>query len=234
MGVWGADTNWTIPGRLPTIPENLPTMEALEKTAVSQRLDLAAARKNAEGLAQAAHLARQFRWLSPLGIGVKFKRDADGEKSYGPSIEFGLPIFSQGQSQIARLESERSRAEDLVTALAVEIRSEARESRTRLDALHRSVRHYEQALLPLQQTIVEETLKFYNGMLLGVYDLLLASQSQVQTGRQYIATSRDFWLAWTELERAVGGRIAIPPSAPPTSDTDEPDQGAHQHGDPQS
>lgn len=239
MGVWGADTNWTISGRLPPIPENLPTMEALEKTAISQRLDLAAAKKDAEGLAHAANLARQFRWLSPLGIGVKFKRDADGEKSYGPSIEFGLPIFNQGQTSIARLESERSRAEDLVAALAIEIRSEARENRMRLEALHRSVKHFEQALLPLQQTIVDETLKFYNGMLLGVYDLLLASQSQVQTGRQYIATSRDFWLAWTELERAVGGRIAIPPSTPPTGKPDVPDHdaqlhGAHQHGDPQS
>lgn len=234
MGVWGADTNWTIPGRLPPVPETLPALEALEKTAISRRLDLAAAKKDVEGLTHAVNLARQFRWLSPLGIGVKFKRDTDGEQSYGPSIEFGLPLFNQGQTGIARLDSERRRAEDLVSALAVEIRSEARENRARLETLHRSVRHYQQALLPLQQTIVEETLKFYNGMLLGVYDLLLASQSQVQTGRQYIAASRDFWLAWTELERAVGGRIAIPSAAPPPGTTDVPTQGAHQHGDPQS
>ena len=234
MGVWGADTNWTIRGRLPTIPESLPTLEALEKTAISRRLDLAAAEKDAEGLTHAVNLARQFRWLSPLGIGVKFKRDADGEKSWGPSIELGLPIFNQGQTQIARLESERDRAMDMVSALAVEIRSEARESRTRIEVLHKSVRHYQQALLPLQQTIVDETLKFYNGMLLGVYDLLLASQSQVQTGRQYIATSRDFWLAWTELERVIGGRIAIPSATPPPGNTDVPAQGTHPHGDSQS
>jgi cobalt-zinc-cadmium efflux system outer membrane protein len=233
MGVWGADTNWRIPSRLPQIPQTLPSMEAIEGTAIARRLDLAAAKKDAEGLAEAAYLAHQFRWLSPLGIGVKFKRDSDGEKSYGPSIELGLPIFNQGQTQIARLESERDRAEDLVAALAVEIRSEARENRTRLGALHRSAKHYEQSLLPLQQTIVTETLKFYNGMLLGVYDLLLASQSQIHAARQYIATNRDFWLAWTELERAVGGRIAIPAESP-QSGADTPANNAHQHGDPQS
>jgi cobalt-zinc-cadmium efflux system outer membrane protein len=110
-------------------------------------------------------------------------------------------------------------------------------------ATAKAVKHYQTALLPLQQTIVAETLKFYNGMLIGVYDLLLASQSQIQTGRQYIAANRDFWLAWTELERVVGGRIRLPttaaaaepPPAPPTEiSTDTPAGNSHQHGDTQS
>jgi len=215
----------------------------VERQAIERRLDLGAAKKEAEGLTQALNLARQYRWLSPLGIGVKFKRDTDGEKSYGPTVELGLPFFNQGQARIARLESERKRAEERVAALAVDIRSEARETRGRLNALHQSVRHYEKALLPLQQTIVTETLKFYNGMLLGVYDLLLASQNQIQTGRQYIAANRDFWLAWTELEHALGGRVSPPaaagtpeppPRQPTESDTEAPADNSHQHGDKQS
>jgi cobalt-zinc-cadmium efflux system outer membrane protein len=202
-----------------------------------------AAKKEAEGLTHAVNLAHDFRWLSPLGIGVQFRRDADGEKSYGPKIELGLPIFNQGQPRIARLESERKRAEEQVAALAVDIRSEARENRGRVMATAQAVKHYQTALLPLQQTIVAETLKYYNGMLIGVYDLLLASQSQIQTGRQYIAANRDFWLAWTELERVVGGRIRLPtaagtaepPSALPTeSGTDGPTENADQQGDTQS
>jgi cobalt-zinc-cadmium efflux system outer membrane protein len=103
--------------------------------------------------------------------------------------------------------------------------------------------HYEKALLPLQKTVVDETLKFYNGKLLGVYDLLLASQNQIQTARQYIAVNRDFWLAWTDLERAVGGRVrppapagtSEPPSKPPTeNNSDAPADNPHQHGDKQS
>jgi cobalt-zinc-cadmium efflux system outer membrane protein len=243
MGLWGADTGWKIPARLPEVPSTLPTLDHIEKLAISRRLDLAAAKKEADGLTHAVNLARDFRWLAPLGIGVQFKRDADGERSYGPRIELGLPIFNQGQTQIARLESERKRAEEQVAALAVDIRSEARENRGRVMATALAVKHYRTALLPLQQTIVAETLKFYNGMLIGVYDLLLASQSQIQTGRQYIAANRDFWLAWTELERVVGGRITLPtdttapepPSAPPTeTGTDAPVDKAHQHGGRQS
>lgn len=238
MGLWGEDTAWKIPERLPAVPDVLPDLARLEKLAVSRRLDMAAAKKQVEAVDQALHLARQIRWLGPLGIGVQFNRDADGEKSYGPRLELGVPVFDRGQTRIARLESERRRSEDLVAALAVDIRSEAREIRSRLVASHQFVRHYERALLPLQQTIVSETLKFYNGMLVGVYDLLLASQSQIQTGRQYIAANRDFWLAWIDLERAVGGRIPsvqspVMPGKPPENESGAtaPEGDAYQHGD---
>jgi outer membrane protein TolC len=40
-----------------------------------------------------------------------------------------------------------------------------------------------------------------------VYDLLLAQQGQVQTARQYVGALKEFWKAWAELERALGGRI---------------------------
>lgn len=243
MGLWGADTSWKIPARLPEIPAAVPGLDEIEKLAISRRMDLAAAKKEVEGLTHAVKLAHDFRWLSPLGIGVQFRRDTNGEKGYGPKVELGLPIFNQGQTQIARLESERKRAEEQVAALAVDIRSEARESRGRVMATAQAVKHYQTALLPLQQTIVAETLKFYNGMLIGVYELLLASQGQIQTGRQYIAANRDFWLAWTELERVVGGRITLPtaagaaepPPAPPTeSGAPTPADKTHQHGDKQS
>ena len=232
MGLWGKDTLWRMPERLPPIPAALPALDDIERRAIEQRLDLAAAKKEAEGFAHALHLAHQYRWLSPLGIGVQYQRGSDGEKSYGPKLEFGLPLFNRGQTRIARLESESRRAKEQVAALAVDIRSEAREARGRLQALHRAVKHYETSLLPLQKIIVGETLKFYNGMLIGVYDLLLASQAQIQTGRQYIAASRDFWLSWTDLERALGARQDRPAATPTTSDDSQtPAQDAHPHGD---
>src|SRR5206468_12191192 len=77
MGVWGADTRWKIPGQLPSVPETLPSTDELESRAVSQRLDLAAAKKEAEAAAQALSLARQFRYLGPLGIGVAYQREPD-------------------------------------------------------------------------------------------------------------------------------------------------------------
>jgi cobalt-zinc-cadmium efflux system outer membrane protein len=41
-------------------------------------------------------------------------------------------------------------------------------------------------------------------MLLGVFQLLLAKQAEVEAYRQYIESVRDYWIARAELERAVG------------------------------
>ncbi len=210
LGLWGGDTRWRMPTRLPKVPDALPSLEQVEASAVTQRLDLAAARKEAEAASQALNLTRQFRYLAPFGIGVAYKREPDGTNFFGPSIELGLPIFNQGQPRVARAEAEYRRSEANLTALAVDIRSEARAARERLVAAQASVRHYETALLPLQKSIVDETLRYYNGMLIGVYDLLIAEQGQIQTARQYVAAAREFWQAWAETERATGGGLTRP------------------------
>ncbi len=229
LGLWGGNTAWTIPRRLPELPLQLPSLLTVEETAVARRLDLSAARKEAEAAAQASSLTRQFRYLSMLGLGVGYKREEDGEKFFGPEIELGLPIFNQGQARITRAEAESVASAAALAALAVETRAQARAARAQVLATSEAVRHYETALLPLQQQIVQETLKFYNGMLVGAYDLLLAQQAQVQTARQYVEAKKAFWHAWVELEHALGGRIPLPASAAVMPAETAPTPHHHEH-----
>ena len=229
MGLWGGQTRWSVPARLPRVPASLPSFDEIESQAISQRLDLAAAKKEAESTAQALTLTQQFRYLDALGIGVAYKREPGAGNFVGPTVQLGLPIFNQGQAKVARMEAEYRRSQERVAALAVAIRSETREARERLTAMQQVVQHYTQVLLPLQQTILSETLKSYNGMLTGVYELLLTKQMQVQTARQYVAANRDFWLAWADLERAAGGSLALAATAVPEPQTDksEPDDNSN-------
>ena len=67
-------------------------------------------------------------------------------------------------------------------------------------------------------------------MLVGVYDLLLARQAQVQTAREYIDASKEFWLAWADLERAVGGRVPLPAGAAPAGNQPDAAPSPHRHG----
>ena len=62
-------------------------------------------------------------------------------------------------------------------------------------------------MLPLSQIIVAETQRSYNGMLVGVYDLLLSRQNEINTARDYIVAVRDYWVARSDLERALGGPL---------------------------
>lgn len=236
LGLWGQDTQWQLPRRLPDLPDKLPDGATLEATAVEMRFDLVARSREIEAIAQARDFNARYRLLSALGIGYTVTRGADGETLKGPQIEIGLPLFDRGQARLRRLDAELTRAEQQLYAAAVDLRSEVREARDRLVATHAEAKYVHDVLLPLQQTILNETLLRYNGMLVGVYDLLLAKQSQLNTARDYVRATRDFWLAYVEVERLVGGRlpddyprpaIAAATSAPSAAPTAEP---KHSHG----
>ena len=44
-------------------------------------------------------------------------------------------------------------------------------------------------------------------MLLGVYQLIQAKQAEFEAYRDSIEALRDYWIARSDLERAIGGRI---------------------------
>lgn len=66
-------------------------------------------------------------------------------------------------------------------------------------------------VVPLRENIVRFSQEQYDAMLLGVYQLIAAKQSEFAAYREYIEALRDYWIARSDLERAVGGRIGAPP-----------------------
>ncbi|MFN0318503.1 MAG: TolC family protein [Burkholderiales bacterium] len=207
LGLWGENTNWQVPRRLPEVPSTVPVFVKLESFAIAERLDVAALKRERDIVAGSLGYTKKYRFLSVLGIGFSYEKDSLDEALRGPTLELGLPLFDRSQGNIARLESQLRETERRLEALAIGIRSEAREAYTRVLAAHAAVEHFKTAVLPVQQDIVGETLKFYNGMLLGIYDLLRAKQDQVAAGRDYIGAIKNYWLAYVELERVLGGRL---------------------------
>jgi len=208
LGLWGADTGWKIAGQLPAIPGDEIPLEGLESLAISQRLDVAAARWGVDVVGRALALKRGTRFL-PVGIdvGVQTEKDSGGQRVTGPSLALQLPIFDTGKASIARLEAQHRQAQRRLEALAINARSEVREARDLLLATRDLARYYGRVLLPQRVEILELTLEHHNMMLKGAYDLLLAKQSEVATERSYVEAWRDYWIARTQLERAVGGRL---------------------------
>lgn len=211
LGLWGDQTNWTIANQLPDPPEADLPLEHLESLAVSRRLDLVAAQREVESLSGNLALVRRKRWTSIFNLGVDYESDIDSSKRLGPHAIFELPIFDWGKAKIARAEAQLRQSEERLSALAIDIRSQVRESRARLIAAQDTVRFYQKALLPERQQILMLAQTHYNGMQLGVYELLLAKQNESLTHRDYIETVRDYWIARSQLERAVGGTL-VPPA----------------------
>jgi cobalt-zinc-cadmium efflux system outer membrane protein len=236
LGLWGPRTTWTLAARLPIVPEQDIIPEQLERIAMKQRLDVAAAKRELALMDTALSLARNSRYTGVVDVGAHVHQDTDGPLLLGPTLSLELPIFDQRQGVIGRLEAQRRQAQRRVDELAIDARSEVRLASAQLDVSRRAAERYRKTLLPTRATVLEQTQLEYNGMQVGLYELLAAKQAQIESVRAYIETVRDYWMARAGLERALGGKIpGAPPAAaaPPSISTKAMPIAApsHTHGD---
>jgi cobalt-zinc-cadmium efflux system outer membrane protein len=206
LGLWGEQTAWKIAAQLPEIPRREISIEHLESLAMRDRLDLAATRAQVVSLAYALNLTTDYRWFTNVDVGVDTEREPGGQHVTGPTLSLQVPIFDQGQARVQKVQAQFRQLHRRLEALAIDVRSEVREARDRMLAERKLAEHYK-VMLPERIRILNLTLQQYNGMLKGPYDLLLAKQNEVATEQAYIDAWRDYWIARSELERAVGGRL---------------------------
>jgi len=229
LGLWGKQLNWQITEPLPGLPDKELPLENLEALAIRQRLDLSAARESTANLEGALRLKKSVRWLPGASIGVNAEHELDHSWVVGPSLSLEIPIFDQGQPEIARLAAEYRRAARTLEALAVNIRSEIREARDTLVAARHTAEYHQKVLLPQRQRLLRETLLQYNAMQKSNFELLLAKEREQQEAQAAIEALRDYWIARARLETAVGGTAQpISTNAAPAQTT-PPKAQEHQH-----
>ena len=124
-----------------------------------------------------------------------------------PTLAIELPIFNQRQADIARLEAQLRRSQNRLTAQAINIRSEVRSLRNRLIMQRNLIDHYRRTVLPLREEIVDLTLKNYNYMLTGAFDLIMAKQQEFEAYQKYLEAVRDYWIIRADMQRSLGGRL---------------------------
>jgi cobalt-zinc-cadmium efflux system outer membrane protein len=116
------------------------------------------------------------------------------------------PIFEK-QGEVGVAEAERRQQENVYADTAVHIRASARSAATQLDAARARLIYSRDVILPLKQKVVEETQLQYNAMLVGVFQLLQAKREQIEAGARYIDQLREYWIARTNVEELLAGRL---------------------------
>ena len=142
-----------------------------------------------------------------VSVGVDSEREPEGEHITGPTLDLELPIFNQGQGEIATLRARDLQARRLLEAKTVDARSEVRAARAQVAANRELGVSIRDTVLPQRQEVLKLTLQQYNSMLKGAYDLLTAKAAEAAAERSYIEAWRDYWIARADLERAVGGKL---------------------------
>jgi outer membrane protein TolC len=208
LGLWGADTAFTLPARLPDLPGAPSELADLERRALDARLDLAAARQDAAALAASLGLTRTTRFVNVFELGVANKSESGMPTTRGYEIAIELPLFDWGQARSARAEALYMQSLRRVAETAVNARSQARERYLGYRAAWDLARHYRDEVIPLRRKISQETLLRYNGMLASPFDLLTDAREQAGAVNAAIEALKEFWKAHADLEEALGGPVA--------------------------
>ncbi|HZM35669.1 MAG TPA: TolC family protein [Burkholderiales bacterium] len=223
LGLWGEDLVFRLPERLPELPASAREADDLEAQALAQRLDVQAARQDAEALAKSLGLTKVSGFVSLVEFGLHSNSATGEPRQRGWEIELALPIFDWGAARNARAERLYTQAVNRTTELAVQARSEVRETYSAYRTAYDLAKHYRDEIVPLRRRISEEALLRYNGMLMSVFELLADTRQQIAAVNSYIDSLHAFWRAESEFQMALVGRSpgagggamrAAAPSAP--------------------
>lgn len=210
LGLSGGQINWQVTGELSPLLEKEIPAENLESVAISQRLDLAARRKQLEAIAAALGLKKHTRFIPGVVVGVDTENSPDGQRVTGPTLDLELPIFDQGEPAVAKLTAQFQQARDNYAAEEINVRSEVRQAVDALLAAREAAEFAQKNLLPLRKQILHDTLLQYNAMQKGNFELLAAKEHEQNSEQTSVEALRDYWIARVELEHAVGGRLEMP------------------------
>lgn len=220
LGLWGEQTKFRLPGRLPELPGTARELPEVERQAITQRLDVQAAKRGAELRASELGLSQRTRWINVLELGIVRNSSNEEPPQRGFELSLELPLFDWGQARVARAESLYMQALERTAHTAIQARSEAREAYGRYRSAFDIARHYATEIVPTRQRIADENLLRYNGMLIGVFELLADARAQIGAVSAAIEAQRDFFLAEAELDQALIGPAAA--SALPSSSSTAP------------
>lgn len=204
LGLTSAQTaRLQLPDRLPPLPDDAMRSVDIETRALTQRLDVQAARAALEQAARQTALARTTRWVSMLELGVVSNSASGAPVQRGWAVALELPLFGNGP--LPRAEALAREASHAAAATALRAASEAREAYGHYLQAYEIARQHRDEGLPLAQRISREQLRRYNAMLIGVFDLLADARAQIAATSAAQDALRDFWLAQVDLDRALLG-----------------------------
>jgi outer membrane protein TolC len=176
------------------------------KSAVDQRLDVRMARANLDAVAREQGMTRVTSVVNGFELGVVGNSETGRAAKRGFELQVPLPIFDTGDARRAGAQATYMAALNRSAKVAIDASSQVREGYAAYRSAHELARHYRDEIVPLRKLISQQNLLRYNGMQIGVFELLADAREQVSSVVQAIDAQRDFWLAQAALDAALVGR----------------------------
>ena len=209
MGLWHYDIAAILPSALPPLPNSLRSLRAIEQQAMDKRVDLQIARLEVEALAKSYGMTRTTRFVNVLDAAGVSKTQKDRGEPHadggGFDVAFEIPIYDFGRARVREAEQRYMEAVNLLGEKVVNAASEARQAYAAYKASYGIATKYDTDVLPLRETISQETELQYNAMQVDAFALIQAAKDWRMSKLASIEARKDFWLASTDLSVAILG-----------------------------
>ena len=205
-------TQLKLPDRLPDLPKAARAVSQVNGAATEQRLDVQLARGqlDAAGKSQGLNLLaslldveldiiRSTSFDNAGGVG-------EATKKRGYELGIRLPIFDWGNLKRDTMNAQSIAAANRYESTVRGATSQLRESYSAYRTAYDVARHYRDEVVPLRKTMADENLLRYNGMLIGVFELLADTRDQISSVVTAINAYQQFWLADAALSASMTGK----------------------------
>ena len=199
-----------LPERLPDLPKEPRQPASVSTNATEQRIDVQMARHQLDvaGRSQGLNLLTS---LVDVELGIRRDTvfdDAEGTKTSRRGYELGirLPIFDWGSARRDAMNAQSLAAANRYESTVRSASSQLRESYSAYRTAYGVARHYRDEIVPLRKSMAEENVLRYNGMLIGVFELLADTREQISSVTAAINAYQQFWLADAALAASMIGK----------------------------
>lgn len=198
-----------LPERLPELPPQPRAAADVSASAMQQRLDWQLARLALEAAGKRQGLDR-IASFTDVEIGGRHDTvfdNASGQRANrnGFELDVRLPLFDWGDAQRAAMNAQTLAAANRYEAVTRGATSQLRERYSAYRTTYDIAKHYRDEIVPLRKTISEENVLRYNGMLIGVFELLADAREQIAGVMAAIDAQQQFWLADAALSATLIG-----------------------------
>ncbi len=218
LGLWGPETAFRLPDDLPPLPGEPETIANVEAEAINRRVDLLVARHDVAAYARQLKLTQATRYVSMLQLAGLVNNESANTLTNsntpitrgGGAIDLEIPIFDTGEARERSARETYMRAVNLLTARAVNARSEARTAYDTYRGTYDVARFYESRVLPLREVVSRQIgLRYATGvnvdpsLRVDLFKVLTDARIRIMATAAALDARRDFFLAAADLQAAL-------------------------------
>lgn len=197
-----------LPERLPDLPSQPLMPNEVTQTIGDRRLDVRMAKASLDRAARAEGITNITSYTD-IELGYRETEGSGAEESEefsGYEVELRLPLFDWGTMKRDAMSARTLAAANEYAATLRNASSNLRETYSAYRTSYDVSAFYRDEVVPLRSLISEENVLQYNGMLIGVFELLADSRTQISSVMSAIKASEQFWMADAALQATMMGR----------------------------